>query len=140
MKSTILSILILAFAPWIVAAESPTLGTAEDAVLHLQQIWRGSLASKLKGSPFFPSLQHQMFEPNRVGARRTSAVEAWKHVSGKLTPQERQTLILVGKLDDLKRDRPVWVVTNPGDLGSGFEAYLDATTGEVLFLWIGPEG
>jgi hypothetical protein len=46
---------------------------------------------------------------------------------------------VVGTLDDLKPERQVWAVTNPGG-GPGFEAYLDAKNGHLLFFWVIPEG
>jgi len=117
-----------------------TPATGENPVRHLQQLWRDSLTAKLKDNEHFTMLAHQVFEPGRVGARRINSLEAWQRISSTLSPAEKQTLILFGSLDDLKRDKPVWAVCNPGDLGNGFEAYLDSVTGELLFLWIIPEG
>jgi hypothetical protein len=113
---------------------------AEGAISHLRQIWRDLLSAKLEENPHFALLAHQVFEPGRVGARRIKTSEAWQRISNSLTPVEKESLILLGRLDDLKRDRLVWAVTNVGDFGNGFEAYLDAGTGELLFLWVIPEG
>jgi hypothetical protein len=56
-------------------------------------------------------------------------------------PSEARTLNIVwGNLDDLKIDRPLWAVANPGGMKTGFEAYLDAATGDLLLLGIPVEG
>lgn len=114
--------------------------TPEEAVAAFRAIWQESLAKKLETSSHIVQLKHQVFEAGRVGARSVSSDASHKLVTMSLSADEKKRLILVGSLDDLKPDRKVWAITNPGDIGNGFEAYLDQQDGKLLFLWIIPEG
>lgn len=68
-----------------------------------------------------------------------SSEKVHTNITNSLSPKE-MSLILYGKLADLKPDRKVWSVVNPGHSGSGFEALLDQKDGRLIFLWIMPEG
>ena len=52
---------------------------------------------------------------------------------------ERQTLILYGSLENLQRDGQCWAVQSVGGFAE-IAGYLDATTGELIFAWLIPEG
>lgn len=112
--------------------------TAEEAVRRLQQLWRDSLAIKFKDSVHFKRLAEQINETDRVKASLVKSAEAWGRIAS--LGQFEQTLILFGKADDLKRDKPVWDVIHGGSHGSDVQAYLDSATGELLLLRIIPEG
>jgi hypothetical protein len=114
--------------------------TPDEAVAAFRDIWRESLAKKLETSSHIEQLKHQVFEAGRVGARSVSSEARHKRLTMTLSGEERKSLILVGSLEDLKPDRQVWSIMNPGDFGNGFEAYLDQKDGRLLFLWIIPEG
>lgn len=134
--STVIALLTLLS----IAAAAPPPKTPEEAVAAFRRIWKESLAKKLENSSHIVQLKHQVFEAGRVGARSVSSEASHKLVTMSLSADEKKRLILVGGLDDLKPDRKVWAVTNPGDDGNGFEAYLDQKDGGLLFLWIIPEG
>lgn len=118
-------------------AEGPA--NDKEAVTAFQRLWRESLAKKLESSPHFVLLSHLYAEPDRVFARLQTSSESLQRVSGSLSADEMKRLIVVGTLADLKPERQVWAVTNPGG-GPGFEAYLDAKDGRLIFLWVVPEG
>ena len=118
-------------------AEGPA--NDREAVTSFQRLWRESLAKKLDSSPHFDLLSHLYAEPGRVFARLQTSSESLQRVSGSLTEDEKKRLIVVGSLADLKPERQVWAVTNPGG-GPGFEAYLDAKNGHLILLWVVPEG
>ena len=111
----------------------------KEAVTAFQRLWRESLAKKLESSPYFKLLSHLYAEPGRVFARLQTSNESLQRVSGSLSADEKKRLIVVGTLGDLKSERQVWAVSNPGG-GPGFEAYLDAKDGHLIFLWVVPEG
>lgn len=118
-------------------AEGPV--NDKEAVTSFQRLWRESLAKKLESSPHFDLLSYLHAEPGRVFARLQTSSESFQRVSASLSADEKKRLIVVGALADLKPERQVWAVTNPGG-GPGFEAYLDAKDGHLIFLWVVPEG
>jgi hypothetical protein len=128
-------IVLSASAP---AANAPR--TPEEAVAAFRAIWRESLAKSLETNSHIVQLKHQVFEAGRVGARIESSEASHKLVTMTLSKQEKKQLILFGNLEDLKPYRKVWAITNPGDFGNGFEAYLDQKDGKLLFMWLIPEG
>jgi len=111
----------------------------EEAIKAFRSQWEADLSKKLEASTFHEHLKHQIYEPGRVGAVAESTEKVHREIINCLTPKE-MSLILYGKLADLKPDRKVWSVVNPGHSGSGFEALLDQKDGSVIFLWIVPEG
>jgi hypothetical protein len=136
----VLLTLWLSVAPLVPAADPAAPASSKEAVELFQRLWKESLETELKESSHLPQLRKQAFEAGRVGAQRMTAEKAWRRVTMTLSPAEQKTLIVYGKLTDAKKDGAVWVVINPGDIGNGFEAFLDAATGKLLFLWIVPEG
>ena len=65
----------------------------------------------------------------------------FQRIDGTLTEKERQQLILSGEIDDLRNQSgDCWEIMTIGGIGSGIEGYIDAATGELLVLWIVPEG
>ncbi|QIF05577.1 hypothetical protein [Roseimicrobium sp. ORNL1] len=117
-----------------------TSSRAEDPLAAFQTLWKDSLAKTLAKHPHFELLNHQVTEPGRVGARSMTSAAGLKLVSSALSESERRALIVYGTFKDLEPDRPVWAITNPGDIGNGFEAYVDQKSGKLIFLWIIPEG
>ncbi|WP_395749839.1 hypothetical protein [Prosthecobacter sp.] len=111
----------------------------KEAVASFQRLWRESLAKKMESSPYFKLLSHLHNEPGRVFARLQTSAYSLQRVSGSLSAGEMKQLIVFGTLDDLKPERQLWAVINPGG-GPGFEAYLDAKDGHLIFMWVVPEG
>ena len=138
MRRLILTVVTFLTLISISAAGAPK--TPDEAVAAFIDIWRQSLSKKLETSSHIDQLKHQVFEPGRVEARSVSSEACHKRLTMTLSEGERKSLILVGSLEDLKPDQQVWAISNPGDLGNGFEAYLDQKDGRLLFLWIIPEG
>jgi hypothetical protein len=127
----------------VLSSSTPTANaprTPDEAVAAFRVIWRESLAKSLETNSHIVQLKHQVFEAGRVGARIESSEASHKLVTITLSKQEKKQLILFGRLEDLRPDRKVWAITNPGDSGIGFEAYLDQNNGKLLFMWIIPEG
>jgi hypothetical protein len=79
-------------------------------------------------------------KPETLSAKRITFAAAFERVDGTLSAEERKTLILLGKIADLKRDGECWEVMTFGNLGNGLEGYLDPKTGRLVMLWIVPEG
>jgi len=131
---------VIAFLTLLSIAAAVPPKTPDEAVAAFRAIWQEALAKKPKTNSYIVQLKHQVFEAGRVGARSVSSEESHKLVTMTLSADEKKRFILVGSLDDLKPDRKVWAITNPGDLGNGFEAYLDQQDGRLVFLWIIPEG
>ncbi|MBE7498135.1 MAG: hypothetical protein HS117_24615 [Verrucomicrobiaceae bacterium] len=118
-------------------AEPPK--SPEEAIKAFRSEWEAVLSPKLRASSFHEHLKHQVYEEGRVGAVAESSEKVHTNITNSLSPK-KMSLILYGKLADLKPDRKVWSVVNPGHSGSGFEALLDQKDGRVIFLWIMPEG
>lgn len=112
---------------------------AQEAVATFQRLWRDSLSKQLEANPHFKLLSALYAEPGRVSATLQSSSFIHQRVSFSLTAEEKKHLILVGSLKDLEVERQIWAVVNPGG-GPGFQAYLDARNGHLIFLWIIPEG
>jgi hypothetical protein len=122
-----------------IVSHAAGLANQEEAVASIQRLWRESLGKSLEASPHFDLLSNLFAEPERVFAKLQTSSESLQRVSESLTEDERIRMIVFGTLDDLKPERQVWAVTNPGG-GPGFEAYLDAKNSHLLFLWVIPEG
>jgi hypothetical protein len=137
MRASLVSTLLAICLP-VLASEVPQ--TPSDAVAALQTLWKDSLSKQLENSPYIKILSQQIVEPGRVYAQLQPAADSLSGVSNSLSETEKAKLILFGRLDDLKIDRKVWAIRNPGTLGSGFEAYVDSKDGRLLLLWIIPEG
>ena len=84
-------------------------------------------------------VKSQVADGAKLKVQRFSYTEATRRV-GVLTKKEQAMLILHGKFADLAKDGDCWSVTNFGDFGNGLEGYLDAKTGNLVFLWVRPEG
>ncbi len=132
--TTLISVFAVSFSQ--AAPSSPP----DEALAAFRVIWKSTLAEKLASSTHIVQLRHQVYQEGRVAARQLQSAECHKLVSSTLSADEKKRLIVFGTLDDLNPDRKVWAITNPGEDGNGFEAYLDQNTGKLLFLWIIPEG
>lgn len=141
MKKLIHNLTLLIFACVTIPgkASADEISSPKQAIATLRQIWEADLSKSLTASPHYSLLKKQIYEPGKVGAWRITSAEASKETSRLLKGYEA-TFILVGNKTALKINQPVWVVSNPGDFGNGFEAYIDQKTGKLLFLWIIPEG
>lgn len=132
----LLSILLLIAASRLVDAEEST--PLPKPVSQLQTVWRDDL-SKRESFKFHNQLLAQLlFEPKRIVVRETTGQAAFARVDGTLAPSERK-LILLGDLDQLRKQPKLIEVQNPGTFGNGFSAYT-TPKGELLLFWIIPEG
>jgi ATP-dependent protease HslVU (ClpYQ) peptidase subunit len=132
--TTLISVFAMSFSQ----AGPPS--SPDEALAAFRVIWKSTLAEKLASSTHIVQLRHQVYQEGRVAARQLQSAECHKLVSSTLSADEKKRLVIYGTLDDLNPDRKVWAITNPGEDGNGFEAYLDQKTGKLLFLWIIPEG
>ena len=114
--------------------------TADEAVDVFRAVWRRTLAKRLETRPFIGQLKAQVFEDGKVQAKSSSSAEVLKLIRSTLTEKEERELTAYGKKDDLEPEREVWLVTHPGDFGSGFQAVIDPKDGDLVFMWITPEG
>jgi hypothetical protein len=140
MKTVIAFFILSVLTPLLSAAEPSVFSKPEDAIKHLQKLWRDSLSAKLKGNPHHAHLEKEIFEAGRVDAQAFRSPQARERLMISLPSEARTLNIVWGNLDDLKIDRPLWAVANPGGMKTGFEAYLDAATGDLLLLGIPVEG
>lgn len=92
------------------------------------------------GRPSREFLVKQVSDGDHLSVRKQSFADALRRVEGTLSPEEQKTLILHGKIEDLRKDTDCWEVFSFGGFGSGVEGYVDAATGKLTFLWIVPEG
>jgi hypothetical protein len=102
---------------------------------QLQLAWRDDLSKR----DAFKGLTEQIFETERIVVREITGQAAFERIDGTLTASERRTLILLGELNQLRKQPKLKEVHNPGTFGNGFSAYL-TPEGELLFFWIIPEG
>ena len=74
--------------------------------------------------------------------RRQQFSEAFKRIDGTLTPREKASgnYYLLGKPDDLRRESQCWAVGHLGGGRVGITGYIEAETGELVFVWLLPEG
>lgn len=140
MKTVIPSFFLFLLISLIPAADAPRLATPQDAIHHLQKLWRDSLAAKLKGNSHYALLERQILDTANVKAEAIRSAEARKQMAGIFSSEYVSSNVVLGKLENFKSDRPLWAVSNPSGIVGNFEAYLDAATGELLLLWIVPEG
>ena len=76
-----------------------------------------------------------------LNARRLTCQSCFERIDGSLSQEERKTLILFGVIDDMRdHSGDCWEIMSFGGFGNGIEGYLDADTGELVLLWIVPEG
>jgi len=134
--------MLAAFQTTALSAEHGALTTPADAVVHLQILWRESLSSTLQARKDSVHLNNQRSDTTNIHAQRMTSGTARKRASLLLSsaPSIRQQLIAFGSVDALKPNVSLWAVSNLGTNDDGFEAYLDASTGKLLLLWIVPEG
>ncbi|MFL6606028.1 MAG: hypothetical protein ACJ8R9_32525 [Steroidobacteraceae bacterium] len=143
MRTTISAAVILALSFQIVAVSADrAVTTSEGAVSNLQDLWRDSLGSKSQERKDFAHINGQIADSKNIRAEQITCGAAQKRSSllSSLAPDTRQKLIVYGSLEALKQRSSIWAVYNPGTNDAGFEAYLDASTGKLLLLWIIPEG
>ena len=114
--------------------------TSDEAIGAFRVIWKESLGKELETSGYARLLKYLVFEPDRVWASSGSSEAKHNYLAKLLSAKDRKRVILVGNLDDLKTDRQVWSITNPGGDTNGFEAYLDQKDGKLILLWIREEG
>ena len=82
----------------------------------------------------------QLNQPQKWMVKRQPFQSAFRRVSDTLTPEERKTLIVRGKLQDINRVGECWAIEYVGDYVNGMAAYVDVQTGRLVFLWMIPEG
>ena len=135
MKCLLSILLIVAVSGHVGAEDGPPLPTP---VSQLQAIWRDELSKRDSFKFYHRLLAQQLFEPKRIIVRETTGDAAFDRIDGTLAPSERK-LILLGDLDQLRKQPKLTEVHNPGTFGNGFSAYT-TPKGELLLFWIIPEG
>jgi hypothetical protein len=105
------------------AQATPIVDKAMSKVKDAQKYWRARIV-----------------DDKQLSARRRPYSEALKRVEDTLTEREKKDLILHGTLQDLRRQGDCWAIETTGSRGNELAGYLDARTGELVFLWLIPEG
>jgi hypothetical protein len=100
------------------------------------------MVQKFQERKDFAHINGQIADYTNIRAEQIAGGTALKRTSllSSVAPDIRQKLIVYGSLEALKQRSYIWAVYDPGTNDAGFEAYLDASTGELLLLWIIPEG
>ncbi len=131
---------IAAFLTLFSVAVADASKTSDEAIAAFRVLWKESLAKKLETGRYGTLLKYLVFERGRVWAHSESSEAKHNYLTKLLSAEDKKRVILVGNLDDLKPDRQVWSITNPGGDTNGFEAYLDQKDGRLILLWIREEG
>jgi hypothetical protein len=124
-----------------VAAKPPTVAQPKIPPLlaRLRAVWRDDVSKREAFQAYREWLGQQLFDDERTSVFESTGPVAFARVDSTLTPAERRTLILFGNLDRLREQTKLYEVHNPGTIGNGFSAYM-TPEGELVFLWIIPEG
>lgn len=117
---------------------------AAQAIALFQRYWDTTVLPGLPLENQKRTLGNSMSErvrAKKLSARRATLREIFDRVSDTLTPSERQSLILFGSLGDLDRAGECWVIESfIGCPCSEVSGIVDAKTGQLIFVWIMPEG
>ena len=85
------------------------------------------------------SLAAKLTNGEKLSVARRPFSQALERVQDSLMESEMD-LILHGTFEDLRRGGDCWDVLSYRSFGNVIEGYLDARRGELVFLWIFPEG
>ena len=109
-----------------------------------QHYWESTVLSGLRDGSQKKVLARTMserMEKKNLSARLVSYREIYNRVKDTLSPLERETLVLYGELADLDRGGECWVIESfIGCPCSEVAGYIDPKTGQLMFVWIMPEG
>jgi hypothetical protein len=134
-----LTALLICFAAGDLAAQEKTkdepVRDAKQAIAMFVRQARPALAKRSERK-----YVEGLLKPETLSAKKITFAAAFERIDGTLSAEERKTLILVGKIANLKRDGECWEVMIFGNIGNGLEGYLDPKTGRLIILWIVPEG
>jgi len=124
-----------------VEAKPHSIDSEDEAIDTFQRLWRDSLAMHLtdRQRQYTDHLVTKVRSGKEVSARLQSLQECLRRVDGTLMEEERKTLILHGNISDLEGPGSCWTVETHGGFGNELCAYVD-TRGELIFVWIVPEG
>lgn len=121
-------------------AAAPAVRDASEAVRTFEQFWSQKLLPGL-GEPqkgFALALSNKV--PGNLGAASSTFEDIRREIDGSLMPAERRTRVLYGTPEVLPREGACWSVASFGGCGSELRACLDPKMGEVVVVWIAPEG
>ena len=118
---------------------------AEQAIVLFQSYWEPIVLAEMRDESPKKILARTMTERvqtrKKLSARLASSREVYDRVNSTLSLSERKTLILYGALVDIDRAGECWVIESfTGCPCSEVAGYLDAKTGQLMFVWIMPEG
>jgi hypothetical protein len=117
---------------------------AAQAIALFQHYWDSILLRRLPDESQKKTVARSMSErvrTKKLSARLASYREIFKRVNDTLTASERERLILYGVPGDLDRAGKCWVIESvTGCPCSEISGCIDAKTGELIFVWVMPEG
>ncbi len=113
---------------------------ASEAVRSFEQFWSQKLLPALKEPQkgVAQTLSHKV--PGKLGAALSTFEDVRREIDGSLTPTERRTLLLYGTPEALPREGSCWSVSSFGGFSGELRGCLDPQTGDVVVVWIAPEG
>ena len=117
---------------------------AAQAIALFQDFWDSIVLPGLPDESQKKTVARNMSD--RVRTRKLSAHlrsyrEMFARVNDTLTASERESLILYGVPEDLDRAGQCWVIESfAGCPCSEVSGCIDAKTGELVFVWVMPEG
>jgi hypothetical protein len=117
---------------------------AAQAIALFQHSWDSIVLPGLPDESQKKTVARSMSErvrTKKLSARLASYREIFKRVNDTLTASERERLILYGVPGDLDRAGECWVIESfTGCPCSEVSGCIDAKTGELIFVWVMPEG
>ena len=117
---------------------------APQAIALFQHFWDSIVLPGLPDESQKKTVARNMSD--RVRTRKLSAHlrsyrEMFARVNDTLTASERESLILYGVPEDLDKAGQCWVIESfAGCPCSEVSGCIDAKTGELVFVWVMPEG
>lgn len=121
-------------------AGAPAVQDASGAIRTFEHFWSHMLLPGLEEPKkgFALTLSHKV--PAKLGASPSTFEDVRREIDGSLNPVERRTLVLYGTPEALPREGACWSVSSFGGRGSELRGCLDPQTGDVVVIWIAPEG
>lgn len=117
---------------------------AAQAIASFQHYWESTVLDGLREGSRRKLLARTMSErvqQKTLSARLVPYREIYNRVKDTLTPLDRENLILYGKATDLDRGGECWLIESfTGCPCSELAGSIDPKTGQLMFVWIMPEG
>lgn len=116
------------------------LTTESQAVTAFKKHWQEVLPGLDEPQKSLAAALNHKVAGNLLAARLQPCAQSYKGVMSALPEKEKESLILHGRITDLQRDGDCWEILSSGGILNEIAATLWPDTGELILLWIIPEG